>query len=98
MEPSVTISWQSVWLMSRASSAPRRVGLMPTTAAPASPAPSNKKTNSGTFSSSTPTWNGPGRRSCTSSSARDARFLDDLAPRPASILVEEPVGVVVGRG
>ena len=30
---SVTISWQSVWRMSRASSAPRRVGLIPTTAA-----------------------------------------------------------------
>ena len=37
IEASVTISWQSVWLMSRASSAPRRVGLMPTTAAPDEP-------------------------------------------------------------
>ena len=95
MESSVTISWQSVWLMSRASSAPRRVGLMPTTAAPASPAPSNRNTNSGTFSSSTPTWNGPGRRSCDEQLGAHARFLDDLAPRPPSILVEEPVGVVV---
>ena len=35
---SVTTSWQSVWRTSCASSAPRRVGLIPTTAAPASAA------------------------------------------------------------
>ena len=37
---SVTTSWQSVKRMSRASSAPRRVGLIPTTVAPASSRPS----------------------------------------------------------
>ena len=43
---------------SRASSAPRRVGLMPTSVAPLSAAAPSSIQNSGTLSSSTPTWNG----------------------------------------
>ena len=69
---SVTISWQSVCLMSRASSAPRRVGLMPTTVAPESVAPPSQNRYSGPFSSRTPTWKGPGRRRATASDARRA--------------------------
>ena len=67
-----TTSWQSVWRTSCASSAPRRVGLMPTTAAPASAAPPIQYRYSGTFSSSTPTWNGPSRRASRNSAARRA--------------------------
>src|SRR5947209_1645466 len=69
---SVTISWQSVCVMSRASSPPRRVGLMPTTVAPASAAPPSQKRYSGPFSSRTPMWKGPGRRSARATDARRA--------------------------
>ena len=40
---SVRTTWQSVWVMSRTSSAPRRVSLMPTSAAPARAAPKSVK-------------------------------------------------------
>src|SRR5262245_17618049 len=70
--PSVTTSWQSVCRTSCASSAPLRVGLMPTTAAPASAAPAIQYRYSGTFSSRTPTWNGPSRRATCRSAARAA--------------------------
>ena len=69
---SVTMSWHAVCLMSRASSCPRRVGLIPTTVAPARAAPPRRKRYSGTFSRSTPTWNGPSRRSAVSMRARAA--------------------------
>src|SRR5215211_264979 len=68
-DSSVTTSWQSVWRTSCASSTPRRVGLMPTTAAPANAAPAIQYRYSGTFSSSTPTWNGPSRRASARSAA-----------------------------
>ena len=69
---SVTISWQSVWRMSAASSAPRRVGLMPTTAAPDNAAAPIQNRYSGVLSSSTPMWNGPGRRCAIAVAARAA--------------------------
>ena len=64
-----------MWVMSRASSAPRRVGLMPTTTAPVTAAAPSHIANSGTLSSRTPTWNGPGRRSSSSSAARSAHAV-----------------------
>ena len=53
---SVTITSQSTPRMSEASSAPRRVGLMPTMDTPASAAPHRTNRYSGTFSSRMPTW------------------------------------------
>ena len=56
--PSVTMSWQSVWVMSRASSAPRRVGLMPTTTVPVTAAAPSHMAYSGVLSNRTPTCGG----------------------------------------
>ncbi len=93
---SVTTRPQSVWRMSCASSAPRLVGLIPTTAAPASAAPPSRKTYSGTLSSSTPTWKGaPSRRvlPCGSEDRRPHRaFVRDLRPRPR-VSLEHQAGV-----
>ena len=61
---SVTSSAQSVWVTSRARSAPRRVGLMPTSVAPLIAAAPSMIQNSGTLSSSTPTWNGASAGRC----------------------------------
>ncbi len=77
---SVTRSWQSVKRMSRASSSPRRVGLIPTTVAPASAAAPSHRRYSGTLSSRTPMWNGPGRRSADARAAAPAALGHDLAP------------------
>ena len=52
---SVTIIWQSVWRTSRANSAPRRVGLMPTMHEPVSAAAPIQYRYSGVFSNNTPT-------------------------------------------
>ena len=86
---SVTTSWQSVWRMSVASSAPRRVGLMPTIVAPhTAPAPS-QKLSSGTFSSRKPMWNGPGRRSAARERGACRRRARVLVPRPALVLEQQ---------
>ena len=91
---SVTMSWQSAWAMSRASSAPRRVGLIPTTVAPASAAPPRRKRYSGTFSRSTPTWNGPGLRRSRQHAGPGRALRHHLAPTPCRLL-EAQAGVVV---
>ncbi len=78
---SVMISWQSVWRMSRASSSPRRVGLIPTIVAPAS-AP--HRTGTGTPGRSRAAHRrGTDRRHAAS--AGSARVRPLLAPpRPTS--------------
>ncbi|KOV51796.1 hypothetical protein ADL00_38970 [Streptomyces sp. AS58] len=65
---SVTTIRHSVCRMSRASSGPRRVGLMPATAAPANAAAPSHSGYSGVLSSSTPTcgWAWRGSRSARS--------------------------------
>ncbi|KOX01026.1 hypothetical protein ADK65_11805 [Streptomyces sp. NRRL B-1140] len=65
---SVIRTRHSVWRMSRASSAPRRVGLIPATAAPARAAAPSQSGNSGVLPSSTPRWGSAagGRRSVRS--------------------------------
>src|SRR5690242_14820651 len=55
--------------MSRPSSLPRRVGLMPTTVAPHKAAAPSSSQNSGTLSSNTPTWKGPSAGFCESRNA-----------------------------
>src|SRR5439155_8234893 len=57
---SVTINWQSVYVMSRANSAPWRVGLMPTMVAPPTAPASSQRHSSGMFSNKNPMWKGPG--------------------------------------
>jgi len=70
---SVSTSWQSASRMSRARAEPRRTGLRPMTTAPLSAAAPSTKENSGTLSSSTPTWKGRSlRRRERSSAARSA--------------------------
>ena len=67
---------QSVARMSAAKASPRRVGLMPTMAAPASAAPFSQKRYSGVLGSRTPMWNGafpPGGPSWWSDRARAPR-------------------------
>ncbi len=88
------MSWQSAWATSRASSAPRRVGLMPTTVAPASAAPPRRKRYSGTFSRSTPTWNGPSPAQGLEHACPGRALRHDLAPGPRRVL-EAQAGVVV---
>ena len=56
--------------MSAASSPPRLVGLMPTTAAPDSAAAPIQNRYSGTLSSRTPTWKGPVARRPATIAAR----------------------------
>src|SRR5581483_7084527 len=55
---SASTSWQSAWLMSRVSAAPRRTGLRPTGMIPDIPAATNTAEKNGVFSSSTPTCGG----------------------------------------
>ena len=88
------MSWQSAWRMSRASSSPRRVGLIPTTVAPANAAPPRRKRYSGTFSRRTPTWNGPSRRKDRKHLGTVRALRHDLAPGPGRVL-EAQAGVVV---
>ena len=76
---SVTRSWHSVWVRSRASSSPRWVGFAPTTTAPTSAAASSQKTNSATLSSSTATWKGPSTRCARSQAARWAAWATTSA-------------------
>ena len=92
---SVMMSWQSVWRMSVASSSPRRVGLMPTITAPERAAPVSRKKYSGMFSSSTPTWKGPGRRRSSSSAARALASATTCRQRPLPALEAEPDVVVL---
>ena len=89
-------SWQSVLVMSAASSAPRRVGLMPTTTAPTRAAPASRKMYSAVFSRRTPTWNGPSRRRCLEQGAASSRFGHHLAPRPLVRFEQQAPVVVVG--
>ena len=71
------MSWQSVARTSAARASPRRVGLMPTTAAPARAAPFSQKRYSATLGSRTPMWtagrrrrgSGPGRPAAAPSTA-----------------------------
>ncbi len=90
----VTTRPQSVCRTSRASSAPRRVLLRPTTVAPASAAPNKVTRYSGVLSSSTPTWNGAFRRRSASHPATRSlrattshhvhRRSSDTSPTPSS--------------
>ena len=66
-------TWHSVCVMSRASSSPRRVGLIPTMVAPLTAAAPSHIEYSGTLSSRTPTCGAPSPAIAANSAARAAQ-------------------------
>ena len=95
---SVTRNWHSVWVRSRTSSSPRCVGLAPTTTAPASAAPWSQKTNSGTLSKRTATWNGPSRAPGLQPGGPGGGPCDHLGVAQPQVAGHEPEARVVGPG
>ena len=74
---------------------PRRVGLIPTTAAPRRAAAASQNRYSGRLSISRPMWNGPGGALLIGDGCTHRRGLHELSPAPALVAEKQSGAVVV---